>query len=77
MNGVGNNMFAPDDEITFEQAVKIVSVVCGIATGKEEYPQGFINKAEGKNMLINLMSTQTGMVFNRIDAAVLMYNAVK
>ncbi|MBR3576058.1 MAG: S-layer homology domain-containing protein [Clostridia bacterium] len=77
INGVGNNMFAPDAEITFEQAVKIVSVVCGVATGKEEYPQGFIDKANAKNMLANLMTTEKGMVFNRIDAAVLMYNAVK
>jgi len=77
INGVGNNMFAPDDEITFEQAVKIVSVVSGIANGKEEYPQGFIDKANEKNMLINLTSAQHGEVLTRIDAAVMMYNAVK
>ena len=77
INGVGNNMFAPDAEITFEQAVKIVSVVCGVADGSEIYPDGFIDKAKVKNMLANLMVAEKGMVFNRIDAAVMMYNAVK
>lgn len=77
INGVGNNLFAPDAEITFEQAVKIVSVVCGVADGSEIYPDGFIDKAKVENMLVNLMVTEKGMVFNRIDAAVLMYNAVQ
>jgi len=77
INGVGNNMFAPDDKITFEQAVKIVSVVSGIADGNEEYPDGFIAKAIEKSMLDNLTATERGKTLSRIDAAVMMYNAVK
>ncbi len=77
INGIGNNMFAPDASITFEQAVKIVSVVSRIANGNEAYPDGFIAAAISRAMLDNLMVTDKGMVLNRIDAAVMMYNAVK
>ncbi len=76
INGVGDNNFAPDANITFEQAVKIVAVVSGMASGGESYPDGFIKAAKKNGALENLTSAQKGTPLTRIDAAVLMYNAI-
>lgn len=75
INGVGGNNFAPNDNITFEQAVKIVTVVSGTASGNESYPDGFIAAAEANALTDNMTSTQIGTSLSRIDAAMLMYNA--
>ncbi len=76
INGIGNNLFAPDDEITFEQAVKIISIVCGVAEGNESYPYGFINKAEAAGMLENLTDGADVIEkpLSRVDAVMMLYN---
>lgn len=76
INGDGGNSFAPDSNITFEQAVKIVSVVSKIADGSESYPDGFIEAARGQGALENVENSTVGAPLSRVDAAVLMYNAV-
>lgn len=75
INGVGGNDFAPNDNITFEQAVKIVTVVSGMANGSESYPDGFIAAASANALTDNMTSTRKGTSLSRIDAAMLMYNA--
>lgn len=77
INGVGNNQFAPNDQILFEQAVKIVTVVSGKANSDAHYPDGFIAAAVGANMLENLTNTKLGTPLNRMDAAMIMYNAMQ
>ncbi len=76
INGDGGNNFAPDSNITFEQAVKIVSVVTGMASGSESYPDGFIAAAQSKGALADVENQAVGTPLSRVDAAVLMYNAV-
>ncbi len=76
INGIGNNCFAPDDNITYEQAVKIISVVCGVADGSESYPYGFIEKAEDAGLLENLTdgSKEIEKPFNRVNSVMMLYN---
>lgn len=72
VNGVGENRFAPEEDITFEQAVKIVTVAAGLASADAPYPSGFLQAAEENGLLEALTSTQEGEALKRIDAAVLM-----
>jgi hypothetical protein len=77
INGIGGNCFAPDSSITFEQAVKIVSVVTGTADADSDYPNGFISAAESAGTLAYMTSTQIAVPLSRIDAAVLISNSVR
>lgn len=77
INGVGDNKFAPDDKVTFEQAVKIVTIVSGIANDSDSYPDGFISKGSAGGLFENLTSTVTGKTLSRIDAMVMMSNSAK
>lgn len=77
INGIGGNKFAPDSNVTLEQAVKILTVVCGYATDKASYPQGFMDAAAKNNILDNLTSDKVGLNLKRIDAAMMIYNAFK
>ena len=48
INGMGNDMFAPDANVTFEQAVKMIVSILGYQTLAEErggYPHGYIQVA--------------------------------
>ena len=75
INGVGDNKFDPDGTITFEQGVKILTVVCGIADSSAAYPDGFITAADKNGIIENLTSRAVGKPLNRIDAAVMMEQA--
>ncbi len=79
INGIGNNCFAPDDNITYEQATKIISVVCGVADGDESYPYGFIEKAEASGLLENLTADarEIEKPFNRVNSVMMLYNVQK
>ncbi len=76
INGTGDNKFSPNDNVTFEQSAKIVTIVSGFALSDEKYPDGFISVAEKYKLLNNLTDTAIGSSLNRIDAAMLIYNAV-
>lgn len=78
INGIGNNMFAPEDNITFEQAAKILSVCADFTDGIGiEYPDGFI-AAGNKHNMFDFMSDKTiGSSLTRIDAAAMFYGALK
>lgn len=77
INGVGDNKFEPDSNITFEQAVKIITVVSGMADGSEQYPQGFVDVGEAEGLFENLTSKEIGSALKRIDAAMMMAQAIK
>ena len=77
INGVGNNCFAPDEEITFEQAAKIITIACHIANVDDEYPYGFIDKAKA-NGILNNISEEDAVVekpLSRMNAVMMLYNA--
>ena len=77
INGVGDNKFAPDSSVLYEQAVKITSVCAKAAKGNEVYPDGFLEKAENGGLLNGLSDKTVGNSLKRIDAAMLMYNAIR
>ena len=77
VNGVGGNNFAPDGTITLEQAAKIITVIEGFAQPDAEYPDGFLSAATANGLFDNVTDRRTGSQLKRIDAAMMMYNAVK
>lgn len=77
VNGVGNNNFDPDGTITLPQASKIVTVVEGMALPDAEYPDGFVAAAEANGLYDNMTDTGMESQLKRVDAAMMMYNAVK
>lgn len=77
INGVGNNNFAPDGTITAEQASKIITVLEGLAGGDGKYPDAFVEAAEENGLYDNVTDSAVGTQLKRIDAAMMLYNAVK
>ena len=77
INGVGDNKFAPDTSVLYEQAVKITSVCAGAAQGNEAYPDGFIQKADKAGLTDGMSDKTADKGLKRIDAAMLMYNAIR
>lgn len=78
--GMGDNKFAPNNNVTYEQSVKIVTCVNGLTDGYDieslgGYPNSYLKIAEEKGLLTELESLQNGMQMNRINAAVLFYNS--
>ncbi len=78
INGIGNNLFAPEENITFEQAAKILSVCAGFTDGVGvNYPDGFIAAGNKHNMFDYVSDKTIGSVLTRIDAAAMFYGALK
>lgn len=75
IHGIGDNKFAPDNYITVEQAVKILTSAYGYANSKTKYPDGFMSAAQKYNLFDNVTSSQLGTNVKRIDVAVMIYNA--
>ena len=76
INGMGNNRFQPERDITFEQAVKITTIVTGKADSTAPYPDGFIDAGLAYDMFRNMANTKQSAPLNRIDTILLMYNGV-
>ena len=72
INGIGNNNFAPDSNITIEQALKIITVVCGMASPDAKYPDGFVAAAVSNALTDNITSNVMSSDLKRIDAAMIM-----
>ena len=77
IHGIGDNKFAPDNYITVEQAVKILTSAYGYANSKTQYPDGFMSAAQKYNLFDNVTSSRLGTDVKRIDVAVMLYNAAK
>ena len=77
ISGVGNNLFAPDDNITVEQAFKIVTVTKGMASANTVYPDGFISVATANGLTDNLTTYNFSSDLTRIDAASIIAQALK
>ena len=77
ISGIGNNLFAPDDNISIEQALKIVTITKKIASPNAVYPDGFISAAIENNLTDNLTSHNYSSDLTRIDAASILAQASK
>lgn len=74
--GIGNNLFAPESNITLEQAVKIVTSVTGTAPPNASYPDGYLSAAYDAGIMENLSSYEHSESLSRIDAAMLITQAI-
>lgn len=80
ISGIGGNKFSPDSNVTFEQAVKIITCVCGLTSSYDidalgGYPDAYLTIGRNSALLTELDNLQTGTQLNRINAAVLFYNS--
>lgn len=78
--GIGGNKFAPNNNVTYEQAVKIVTSVTGLCESYDlaslgGYPKAYIKVAEDFDILQSIESFETGVPINRVNVAVLLYNS--
>lgn len=71
INGFDDKTVKPDDNVTYEQAVK--TVVQAVNTGMFEYPQGYIGFAID-NMFLDNVQSHIGEYMTRLDTANLIYN---
>ena len=77
IDGVEDDIFAPDDIVTLEQAVKIIVSVLGykeMAQQSGGYPSGYMNIAGNLSLLSNVSADAEGIT--RGDIASLVYNAL-
>ena len=77
ISGVGDNLFAPDENVTIEQAFKIVTVTKGMASANAAYPDGFISAATANGLTDNLTTQNFSSDLTRIDAASIIAQALK
>lgn len=77
MNGIGDNLFAPDENITDEELITLLVRLCGgirrEISGK--YPDIYIREANLKNITMDY-DYEIGHVTNRGEAALLLKNAL-
>ena len=79
IDGIGNNLFAPDDNVKFEQAVKIVVASSGLVRGYDidsmgGYPSAYIKIGRGHDLFKNIENPVSGDDMTRIDAIMLINN---
>ena len=79
ISGIGGNKFAPNDNVTYEQAVKIVTSVAGLCdnydlTALGGYPDAYIKIAKDFKALDHIENFTIGAPLNRLNVAILLYN---
>lgn len=75
-DGYEDDLFHPDDKITYIQAIKLVLAACGIDTQNTNYPYGYISSAVETGILEGL-DMEPDRPITRGETAILMYNAYK
>ena len=80
INGIGNNKFDPDGIITYEQALKIFTILNGYTDGIDiealgGYPDAYIRIANDINLNEGFTVTSVGQELPRVDVAMMIYNA--
>jgi len=79
INGYGNGNFGPDDNVTYEQAVKMLVVALGyepMAAQKGGYPTGYLVVANTYGMTKGVVTNGDAAAANRGMVAQLTYNAL-
>lgn len=77
IDGTGENMFSPDENVTVQQAVKILMSALGYSAWAEmngSYPDGYMSQAVSAGLLDNIDLSSS--VFTRETAARMVYNAL-
>lgn len=77
INGIEDNIFAPDEIITYEQAIKIIVTALGysdIAQQSGGYPSGYLGIAYNLNLMSKLNNVSEQIT--RGDIAQIVYNAL-
>ncbi len=78
--GMGDGTFAPDDEVTYAQAVKMFVCALGYEVHAEAqggYPSGYMSKAAQMGMLKGVEASGADTSLTRSDMAILMYNMLE
>jgi len=75
INGIDDKIFAPDENITYEQAVKMVISAFEYMYENAEYPRDYIASAIDGGYLYGVKAV-TGEKMTRDDAVNLLYNAL-
>lgn len=80
IEGDGNGKFRPEDDVKYEEAIKMI--VCALGFGDDikvdakDWSEGYIKVAEDKGITSNLKGTK-GKAATRGDIAVMSYNGLK
>ncbi|MBQ4516191.1 MAG: S-layer homology domain-containing protein [Clostridia bacterium] len=73
IDGYGEDIFAPDEKVKLEQAVKIALVSLGLSNESLEYPEGFLI-AGAKYGLLGGVNTVPSAELKRDEASTLIFN---
>ncbi len=80
INGDGNGFFRPDDDVNYQEAIKLVVCAAGYGNDVEinvnDWSFGYINIANDKGITENIIGKKNEAL-TRGDVAVLVYNAVE
>ena len=79
INGYGNGIFGPEDQVTNEQALKMIVCALGYeetAFNKGGYPNGFIAVTERLNIVESCGITSYSLPSYRWQIAQMLYNAL-
>lgn len=80
INGIGNNKFDPDGIITYEQALKIFTILNGYTDGIDiddlgGYPDAYIKIADNLRLTEGFTVMDVGQGLPRVDVAMMIYNS--
>lgn len=76
INGYGNKIYGPSDNVTYEQAVTMIVRAIGKeseTSGRGGYPEGFLAIAE-EDGLLNGVFSANGEYLSRADIATILFN---
>ena len=79
INGYGNGNFGPEDQVTYEQAVKMIVCALGydlVAQAKGGYPTGYLSVASSEG-ITKSANGKVGDAAKRSTVAVLVYNSLE
>ncbi len=79
INGYPNGTFGPENNVKFEEAVKMIMATLGytvVANGNGGYPMGYVTAAIKEGVTDNVANANVGTDANRGTIAQLIYNAI-
>ncbi len=79
VNGYGDGNFGPEDNVTYEQAIKMLMVTIGyepFAAASGGYPTGYLTAAQRYGVADGVIGASTGVEATRGQIAQLVYNAI-
>ena len=79
INGYGDGTFGPDDQVLYEQAVKMVMATLGYTPFAEKnggYPTGYLAAAQRYEVVAGVANAAVGQAANRGTVAQLLENAI-